>query len=114
MKVTVMVVAMIAAKCLLLLLNSVLQRGHVDALDGEVDVEGNVRSSGGDHEVQRRPEHGRRGPLQPLQGGRVRQRRVPRRRRCVRHCRLHRSDKEEKARTVGKKIAVPIYLMVEM
>ena len=75
---TLMVVAMFSAKCmllLLLLLNPVLQRGHVDASDGEVDVEGNVRSSGGDHEVQGRPEHGRRGPLQRLQGGRVRQRR---------------------------------------
>ena len=107
MKVTV-VFAMISAKCLLLLLllllllNSVLQRGHVNALDGEVDVERNVRSSGGDHEVEGRPEHGRWRPLQRLQGGRVRQRRL----RCVRHYRLYRRDKEENARTTGEKIAI--------
>ena len=97
---------------LLLLLEPVLQRGHVDAPHGEVDVEGNVRPAGGDDEVEGRPEHGRWRPLPRLRRGcvHVRHRRKRRRRcvPCVRHGRLRWCDKEENnAPTAGKKIAIP-------
>ena len=111
--VLMMLAAMVPVKpLLLLLLDPILQRGRVYALDGEVDVEGNVGAAGGDHEVQGRPEHGRRRPLQQrLQGGRVGERR--RRPRCL--LRHHRSLSRSAAaaRQRGKranerrKIAIP-------